>query len=89
MELFEEHCAKERVYECKITFAAPQWYHMRHKKGRAYPKDVYPSDKEYFADIAKAYQTELHILYDKGLRNVQIDDRNLACKTAYSLRSRT
>ncbi|KAL9129651.1 MAG: hypothetical protein Q9175_007246 [Cornicularia normoerica] len=61
-----------------MTLAAPEWYHMRYKDGRAYPKDVYPSDKEYFADIAKAYQTELQILYDNGLRNVQIDDPNLA-----------
>ena len=72
---------KERVHECKITLAAPEWYHLRYKEGRAYPKDVYPSDKEYFTDIAKAYQTELQILYDNGLRNVQIDDPNLACKT--------
>ena len=72
---------KERVQECKITLAAPEWYHMRYKQGRAYPKDVYASDKEYFADIAKAYQTELQILYDNGLRNVQFDDPNFACKT--------
>ncbi|KAK4693780.1 5-methyltetrahydropteroyltriglutamate--homocysteine methyltransferase, partial [Lecanoromycetidae sp. Uapishka_2] len=69
---------KERVGECKITMAAPEWYHMRYKEGRAYPKDVYANDAEYFADIAKAYQTELQILYDNGLRNVQIDDPNLA-----------
>ena len=72
---------KERIHECKITLAAPEWYHMRYKEGRAYPKDVYPNDKEYFADIAKAYQTELRVLYDNGLRNVQIDDPNLACMT--------
>lgn len=70
---------KERVGECKITMAAPEWYHMRYKEGRAYPKDVYVNDAEYFADIAKAYQTELQILYDNGLRNIQIDDPNLAC----------
>jgi methionine synthase II (cobalamin-independent) len=50
---------KERIAECKITMAAPEWYHMRYKEGRAYPKDIYTSDAEYFADIAKAYQTEL------------------------------
>ena len=71
---------KERVHECKITMAAPEWYHMRYKEGRAYPKDVYANDEEYFADIAKAYQTELQILYNNGLRNVQIDDPNIACK---------
>lgn len=69
---------KERVRECKMTMPGPEWYHMRYKEGIAYPKDVYPSDKEYFADIAKAYQIELQILYDNGLRNVQIDDPNFA-----------
>jgi methionine synthase II (cobalamin-independent) len=54
-------------------------YHLRYKTGKAYPKDVYANDQEYFADIAKAYQTELQILYDAGLRNAQVDDPNLAC----------
>ncbi|MCJ1379844.1 hypothetical protein MMC17_002947 [Xylographa soralifera] len=69
---------KDRVHECKLTLAAPNWYHLRYKEGKAYPKSVYSSDAEYFADIARAYQTELQILYDHGLRNVQIDDPNLA-----------
>ncbi|MCJ1321884.1 hypothetical protein MMC15_007229 [Xylographa vitiligo] len=69
---------KDRVHECKLTLAAPNWYHLRYKEGEAYPKTVYSSDAEYFADIARAYQTELQILYDHGLRNVQIDDPNLA-----------
>ena len=73
----------DRIPECKLTLAAPEWYHMRYKDGLAYPKEVYHSDEEYFADIAKAYQTELQILYDNGLRNVQIDDPNLACKTRH------
>ena len=73
---------KDRVHECKLTLAAPNWYHLRYREGRAYPKSVYPSDVEYFADIAKAYQAELQILYDHGLRNIQIDDPNLACKTS-------
>lgn len=64
----------------KLTLAAPNWYHLRYKEGKAYPKDVYSSDEEYFADIAKAYQAELKILYDAGLRNVQVDDPNLACE---------
>ena len=63
-----------------MTLAAPEWYHMRYKEGRAYPKSVYPSDKDYFAAIAKAIQNELQILYDNGLRNVQIGDSKFACK---------
>lgn len=65
--------------DLKLTLAAPNWYHLRYKEGKAYPKDVYKNDDEYFADIAKAYQDELKILYDHGLRNVQFDDPNLAC----------
>ncbi|KAK6084893.1 hypothetical protein SCUP234_03076 [Seiridium cupressi] len=68
----------DRVKELKITLAAPEWYHLRYKKGKAYPSDVYATDAEYFADIAAAYRTELQILYDAGCRNVTIDDPNLA-----------
>jgi methionine synthase II (cobalamin-independent) len=71
------------VKNIKLTLAAPNWYHLRYKQGQAYPSDVYSSDDEYFADIAIAYQDELKILYDHGLRNVQFDDPNLACKTAF------
>lgn len=71
----------EKVKEAKLTLAAPDWYHLRYKTGRAYPKEVYANDAEYFADIAEAYRTELKILYDAGLRNVQIDDPNLACSS--------
>ncbi|KAJ6115505.1 hypothetical protein N7523_005922 [Penicillium sp. IBT 18751x] len=68
----------EEVKNLKITLAAPNWYHLRYREGKAYPKDVYSSDEEYFGDIAKAYQAELKILYDAGCRNVQYDDPNLA-----------
>ncbi|KAI1488277.1 5-methyltetrahydropteroyltriglutamate-homocysteine methyltransferase [Biscogniauxia mediterranea] len=68
----------ERVKDLKLTLAAPEWYHLRYKKGRAYPKEVYANDEEYFKDIAEAYRTELQILYDNGCRNVTIDDPNLA-----------
>ncbi|KAI1501319.1 5-methyltetrahydropteroyltriglutamate-homocysteine methyltransferase [Biscogniauxia marginata] len=68
----------DRVKELKLTLAAPEWYHLRYKKGRAYPKEVYANDDEYFGDIASAYRTELKILYDNGCRNVTIDDPNLA-----------
>ncbi len=68
---------RERWGECKLTLAAPEWYHLRYREG-FYPKEIYKTDEEYFADIAVAYQTELKILYDEGLRNVQIDDPNYA-----------
>lgn len=69
----------EEVKNIKVTLPAPNWYHMRYKEGVAYSKDAYNSDEEYFADVAKAYQEELRILYEAGCRNVQFDDPNLAC----------
>ncbi|KAJ6018915.1 hypothetical protein N7522_000982 [Penicillium canescens] len=68
----------EEVGNLKITLAAPNWYHLRYREGKAYPKSVYTNDEDYFGDIAKAYQAELKILYDAGCRNVQFDDPNLA-----------
>lgn len=75
----------EEVKNLKLTLAAPNWYHLRYKEGKAYPKDVYATDDEYFGDIAKAYQAELQILYDAGCRNVQFDDPNLACRSPQPL----
>lgn len=69
---------KDRHKDIKLTLAAPEWYHLRYVDGLAYPHEVYSNDQVYFDDIAKAYQTELDILYKAGLRNVQIDDPNLA-----------
>jgi methionine synthase II (cobalamin-independent) len=70
--------APEEVKNVKLTLAAPNWYHLRYKNGKAFPKDVYSTEDEYLSDIAKAYQEELQILYDAGCRNVQFDDPNLA-----------
>jgi len=71
---------EERWGDIKMTMIAPPWYHLRYVEGKAYPKEVYASDEEYFADIAKAYRVELDILYEAGVRNVQIDDPNFACE---------
>jgi len=56
---------------------ARRWYHLRHGE-HAFAKDVYPTEVEYFADLAKAYREELADLYDAGCRNVQFDDPLLA-----------
>ena len=74
-----------KISGAKLTLPAPEWYHMRYREGKAYPQSVYASDEEYFADIVEAYQTELQILYDHGLRNVQIDDPNFACGFAFEV----
>ncbi|WRT65251.1 uncharacterized protein IL334_002194 [Kwoniella shivajii] len=68
----------ERAGDTKLTLISPVWYHLRYREGKAYTSDVYANDEEYFADIAKAYRTELDILYEAGVRNVQIDDPNFA-----------
>ena len=69
---------KEQWGDIKLTLTSPSWYHFRYGPNKAYTKGVYANDEEYFADVAKAYQTELKILYDAGLRNAQVDDPNLA-----------
>jgi methionine synthase II (cobalamin-independent) len=69
---------KEQWGDIKLTLTSPSWYHFRYGPNKAYNKGVYANDDEYFEDIAKAYQTELKILYDAGLRNAQVDDPNLA-----------
>lgn len=69
---------EEQWGDIKLTLASPSWYHFRYGPNKAYTRGVYANDNEYFADIAKAYQVELKILYDAGLRNAQVDDPNLA-----------
>lgn len=64
----------------KVTLITPSWYHLRYKDGLAFPKDVYKTDEEYFDDVALAYQQELDLLYDAGVRNIQFDDPLFACK---------
>lgn len=72
---------KEQWDGIKLTMISPVWYHLRYKEGKAYPKDVYSTEQEYFADIAKAFRAELDILYEAGVRNVQIDDPLYACRS--------
>lgn len=42
--------------------------------GTAYRPNAYPSDQKYFKDLAEAYATEFRVLYNEGLRSIQIDD---------------
>ena len=79
-EYLKSRLTEAQSKEAKLTLPAPEWYHLRYQSGRAYPKEVYANDAEYFADIAAAYRTELKVLYEAGVRNVTIDDPNLACE---------
>lgn len=39
----------------------------------AFPRELYRSREEFFADIAAAYRQELAVLYAAGCRNIQMD----------------
>jgi len=47
---------------------------MQMAVGTAYRESVYRDDREYFADLASAFAAEFRVLYDSGLRSIQIDD---------------
>lgn len=85
VKLVQESVPKSQWGDIKLTMITPAWFHMRYKQGRAYDNSAYSSEKEYFADVAKAYAAELKNLYDAGLRNVQFDDPGLAyfCSDAF------
>ncbi|KAF2753303.1 UROD/MetE-like protein [Pseudovirgaria hyperparasitica] len=78
LEYLKSILPKEKWSSIKLTLTSPSWYHFRYGPNKAYVQGVYNNDDEYFDDLAKAYQQELKILYDAGLRNAQVDDPNLA-----------
>jgi methionine synthase II (cobalamin-independent) len=69
----------DRVKDIKMSLSSLELYHLIYKQGHAYPSSVYASDDEYFADLAVAFREEAKILYNAGLRNLQIDDPSLTC----------
>lgn len=60
---------------------SPHWFHFRYRPGHAYPANVYPSDRDYYRDVAAAFQAEFRDLYAAGCRNFQIDDPAFACES--------
>ncbi|KAI1134590.1 UROD/MetE-like protein [Hypoxylon sp. FL0543] len=78
LRLVQEFVPKSEWSNIKLTMIAPSWFHMRYKQGRAYTKEAYANDAEYFADVAKVYKAEIEMLYKAGLRNVQFDDPGMA-----------
>lgn len=73
--------APAAVKDIKMTLSSLELLHLIYKQGHAYPTSVYASDEEYFADLTAAFRQEITILYDAGMRNLQIDDPNLTCKS--------
>ncbi|KAL2158771.1 hypothetical protein VTH06DRAFT_3962 [Thermothelomyces fergusii] len=78
LRLVQRFVPRSEWANIKLTLITPSWFHMRYKQGRAYTKEAYTNDADYFKDVAKVYQAELDQLYKAGLRNVQFDDPGLA-----------
>ncbi|KPM39526.1 hypothetical protein AK830_g7029 [Neonectria ditissima] len=67
----------EHWKDCKITMPSITWQHLQLAEGRAYSTSAYQSGREYLADLALAFRQEVGILYDAGLRSIQVDDPHL------------
>lgn len=66
---------REQWKECKLSMPSITWHHEHLRAGTAFTaSSPYTTDKEYFADLAKAFAREYRILYDAGLRSIQVDD---------------
>jgi 5-methyltetrahydropteroyltriglutamate--homocysteine methyltransferase len=61
----------------KLTIPSPSMVHYRGGNS-AIDRDVYPNLDEFWVDLAKAYNDEMHRLYDLGCRYLQLDDTSLA-----------
>jgi methionine synthase II (cobalamin-independent) len=77
---------KSKWKNCKITMPSVSHQHNGLRPGRAYSKEAYSSDKDYFADLAAAYRQEIKVLYEAGLRNIQFDDPQLTFFVVESFR---
>lgn len=88
LRLVQKFVPRDEWKNIKLTIITPAWFHMRYKQGKAYSKDAYANDAEYFKDVAKVYQAELDQLYRAGLRNIQFDDPGLACKSSCASQQR-
>lgn len=76
-ELLKAATPREHWGQCKISIPSIAWEHLQLPAGGAFTPGLYASDREYFVDLAAAYRRELQVLYEAGLRSVQIDDPNL------------
>ena len=77
---------EEMWRECKVTLPSPTYYHMQLKEGMAW-RGVYDNDEAFFEDVAAAYRREFEVLYQAGVRNVQVDDPNMSFFCDYSYRA--
>jgi 5-methyltetrahydropteroyltriglutamate--homocysteine methyltransferase len=61
----------------KLTIPSPSMVHYRGGNS-AIDRDVYPDLDDFWVDLTKAYNDEMHRLYDLGCRYLQLDDTSLA-----------
>ena len=61
----------------KVCIPSPTLMHFRGGRENIDAK-AYPAMKDFFTDVAKAYQAEIADLVAAGLKYIQIDDTNLA-----------
>ncbi|OKP05859.1 hypothetical protein PENSUB_6579 [Penicillium subrubescens] len=66
--------SQEQWKDFKLTMPPITHSHMQMAIGTAYRPNAYSSDQEYFKDLAEAYAAEFLVLYNEGLRSIQIDD---------------
>ena len=69
----------------KVTMASPPVMHFFLGK-ESYNSQVYSSDEEYFADLARVYQEEIIDLTAAGCTYIQLDDTALACNCDFDAR---
>ncbi|KAH8682249.1 hypothetical protein BX600DRAFT_448080 [Xylariales sp. PMI_506] len=77
-EMLKKTVPQENWKDCKVSIPSLTFEHVRLAHGTAFTPEAYSSDREYFTDLATAYRQELKILYDAGLRSVQIDEPQLS-----------
>lgn len=75
--MLKKNLPEDHWKKCKIALPSPTWHHIWLSHGTAFSPDIYSTDREYFADLTEAYRAELKVLYEAGLRNIQIDDPQL------------
>ncbi|KAL2801833.1 5-methyltetrahydropteroyltriglutamate-homocysteine methyltransferase [Aspergillus granulosus] len=74
------HCLPEEQWKyCKMTVPAITWQHIHLAPGTVFTaQSGYTDDNAYFKDLSVAMANEWSLLYEAGLRNIQVDDPGLA-----------
>ncbi|KAJ9629712.1 hypothetical protein H2203_002093 [Taxawa tesnikishii (nom. ined.)] len=68
---------EDKWSQAKMTIPSPVWIYVQLRDGEEYTTGVYESDAAFLADVSAAFRKEILVLYEHGLRFVQVDDPNL------------